>query len=55
MFSFMTAYGFVGVIISDDGIKESSESFFLLEIRLRKLVDEREKLIEKVFTLLEPL
>lgn len=27
MFSLMSAYGFVGVIISDDGIKESSESF----------------------------
>lgn len=51
----MSAYGFVGVIISDDGIKESSESFILSEIRLRKLVDEREKMIDQVFTVLEPL
>lgn len=55
MFSLMSACGFVGVIISDDGIKESSGSFFLSEIRLRKLVDEREKMIEQVFTVLEPL
>lgn len=33
-------------------MKESSETFCLSEIRLRKLVDEREKMIEQVRVLL---
>lgn len=44
-------HGFIDVIPSDYELKESSESFFPAEIRLRKLVDEREKMIEQVRTL----